>query len=83
MTQDIKQKIKESMLAHLKTKGYPDMTRDAIMAEVPRLWDKLNDENLLNGLIEKGLTFERFSGIALKKKFDADTMEEVAKFFRR
>lgn len=78
-----KQKIKEVMVAQLKTQGYPDMSRDAILAEVPRLWDKLNDEGLLTEAIQQGLTFEIFRRIALQKKHDIETIEEVAKFFRR
>ena len=82
MTEAMK-KIKESMVEHLKTKGYPDMTRDAIQAEMPRLWDKLIDEGLLTEMINRGLKFEQFQQIALQKQYEADTMEEVSKFFRR
>ena len=77
------QKIKDSMLEYLKNRGYPDMTRDAIVVELPRLWDKLNDEGLLTEMINRGFKFEQFQQIALQKKYEYDTMEEVAKFFRR
>lgn len=80
---ELKQKIKESMINHLKTKGYPDMTYDAIAAEIPRLWDKLSDEGLLKDLIARGFKFEHFRQIALQKKADCETMDAVNNFFKR
>ena len=83
MTPKNKEQIRQSMLEHLKTKGYPDMTRDQIMGEVTNLWQKLAAEGLLVEAIQAGLTYQHFINIALQKKHQYDTMEEVAKFFRQ
>lgn len=83
MTPKNKEEIRQSMLEHLKTKGYPDITRDQIMAEITNLWQKLAAEGLLVEAIKEGLTYQHFVNIALQKKHQYDTMEEVAKFFRQ
>lgn len=83
ITPELMLKIKESMIEHLKTHGYPDMSRDAILSQVPAMWDKLNSEGLLEEPIKQGFTFDHFYAIANQRKMDFDTMEEVARFFRR
>lgn len=83
MTPKNKEEIRQSMLAHLIIKGYPDMTRDQIMGEITNLWQKLAAEGLLVDAISEGLTYQHFVNIALQKKHQYDTMEEVAKFFRQ
>lgn len=82
MTAKNKEEIRQSMLEHLKTKGYPDMTRDQIVAELPSLWQKLAAEGLLEEPIREGLTYQHFVNIALQSKHNQDTMDEVARFFR-
>ena len=83
MTAKNKEEIRQSMLEHLKTKGYPNMTRDQIVGEIQALWQKLAGEGLLVEPIKEGLTYQHFVNIALQKKHEFDTMEEVAKYFRR
>lgn len=82
MTPKNKEEIRQSMLEHLKTKGYPDMTNDQILGELTNLWQKLAAEGLLVEPIREGLTYQLFVNIALQKKHEFDTMEEVARFFR-
>lgn len=82
MTAKNKEEIRQSMLEHLKTKGYPDMTSDQIVGKLTNLWQKLAAEGLLVEPIKEGLTYQHFVNIALQSKHQQDTMEEVARFFR-
>ena len=82
MTAKNKEEIRQSMLEHLKTKGYPDMSGDQIAQELPAMWQKLSREGLLVEPIKEGMTYQHFVNIALQVKHQFETMEEVAKFFR-
>jgi hypothetical protein len=81
MTAKNKEQIRQSMLEHLLTKGYPNMTGDQIMGEITNLWQKLASEGLLEEPIREGLTYQHFVNIALQSKHNQDTMDEVARFF--
>lgn len=81
MTEKNKEEIRQSMLEHLKTKGYPNMGRDQIVEELAPMWNKLLTEGLLEGPIKEGMTFEHFVNIALQKKYEFDTLEEVQRYF--
>lgn len=48
------------MMDHLKSKGYPDMSAEAIMAELKPMWIKLEDA----GLIQFGWRYRDFVEIA-------------------
>ena len=76
------EKIKASMKAHLESKGYPDITNDQIVQELPSLWKKLAADGLLDDLVKQGMTYQHFVNIALQTKQQVETMEEVARFFR-
>ena len=83
MNNELKSKIKASMLAHLQSKGYPDnLNNNQVMQEIPNLWTKLAKEGLLTELIEKGLTYQHFEGIANQEKQKSDTMDLMANFFK-
>jgi hypothetical protein len=81
VTAKLKEEIRQSMLEHLKTKGYPDMSSDQIMGEITSLWQKLSTEGLLVEPIKQGFTYQHFVNIALQSKHNQDTMDEVARFF--
>jgi hypothetical protein len=81
VTAKLKEEIRQSMLEHLKTKGYPDMSSDQIMGEITGLWQKLSTEGLLVEPIKQGFTYQHFVNIALQSKHNQDTMDEVARFF--
>ncbi len=82
MTPELKEKIKKSMNDHLVSKGYPDITNDQILAELPVLWKKLSDEGLLEEPIKQGMTYQHFVNIAIHKRNQMEAMEEVARHFR-
>ncbi|HBI01875.1 MAG TPA: hypothetical protein DDY18_09670 [Flavobacterium sp.] len=84
MNQELKQKIKNSMQEHLKAKGWPDnLDYNGIIQELPAMWDKLEKEGLLKDLIARGFTYANFTAIALQKKMEQETMDEVMSFFTR
>ena len=84
MTPELKEKIRTSMMEHLKAKGWPDnLDNNGIVRELSALWDKLAKEGLLTDLVTRGFTFQHFHAIALDKKFQVETMEEMMAFFRR
>ncbi len=82
MSPELKEKIRQSMLDHLKTKGYPDMTNQQIIHELPNLWRKLDADGLLEQPVKAGLTYQHFVNIALSKANEQEIMEEVARHFR-
>lgn len=43
-----KVKIKKLMIDHLKSKGYPNMTSKAILAELKPMWIMLEEAGLVN-----------------------------------
>ena len=67
---------------HLVSKGYPDMTNDQILAELPVMWTKLGNEGLLVEPIKQGMTYQHFVNIAIHKRNQVEVMEEVARHFR-
>lgn len=84
MNQELKQKIKSSMQEHLRAKGWPDsLDYNGIIVELPAMWDKLEKEGLLTDLVARGFRFEHFRDIALNKKMEQETMDEVMSFFNR
>jgi hypothetical protein len=83
MTPELKAKIKASMNEHLVSKGYPDISNDQIIQELPAMWKKLESEGLLEEPIKQGMTYQHFVNIALHKKHEFEIMEEVARHFRR
>ena len=82
MNAELKQKIKDSMMQLLTAQGYPNISNDQILQLLPNLWQKLAAEGLLVEPIKEGLTYQHFINIALHKKQQIDTMEEVAAFVR-
>lgn len=84
MEQQLKDKIKASMTEFLKTKGWPEnITRDQIIALLPDTWKKLEAEGLLETLVARGFNYKQFVDIALHKKNECETLEEIAKHFRQ
>lgn len=57
---DRKARIKKSMMDHLKSKGYPNLTSAQILAELKPMWDKLGQE----GLLQPGWNYGSFVQIA-------------------
>ena len=53
---ELKTKIKDVMLAHLNSKGYPNLTGDEILAELKPMWNAIEEA----GLKQPGMTFEDF-----------------------
>lgn len=82
MTPELKEKIKKSMLDHLTSKGYPDISNAQIINELPELWKKLAADGLLEEPLKQGLTYQHFVNIALQKRQECEIMEEVARHFR-
>lgn len=82
MNSETKEKIKKSMLEHLNSVGYPNISNVDIINQLPHLWNKLSRENLLDELVAKGFTYEMFTNIAIAKYNEFQVMEEVASFFR-
>lgn len=79
----VKEQIRKVMIDHLKSKGYPNMTADQIMAELKPMWLKLEDA----GLIKKGWRYGQYVEIAQAQAHYQnlkDTLEsELLKHFSR
>lgn len=54
--EELKTKIKEVMVKHLKSKGYPNMTPEQIMQELKPMWIAIEEA----GLIRQGMSFQAF-----------------------
>lgn len=68
MDNELKEKIRASMKERLTSKGWPNLTSDQIVNELPNLWKKLEAEGHLKTLIEKGFSYQQFVQIALNQK---------------
>lgn len=55
-----KTKIRAVMIDHLKSKGYPNMTSKAILAELKPMWTKLGTM----GLLHPDWTYKQFVDLA-------------------
>lgn len=82
MTPESKEKITQSMLAYLSTRGYPNLDINQILAELPNLWNKLSSEGLLDEHVKKGLTYQAFCDIARQKAVEALMMQDFQNFMR-
>ena len=51
-----KEKIKEVMMTHLNSKGYPKLTNDQIMAELKPMWVLIEEA----GLKVDGMSYKMF-----------------------
>ena len=56
----LKGKIQKVMVDHLTTLGYPDITREQILAELKPMWIKLEEA----GLIQPGMSFVAYADAA-------------------
>ena len=76
-----KAKIRQVMIEHLKSKGYPNMTSKEILAELKPMWVKLG--NL--GLLHPGWKYEDFVQIEQAEEHYANLRdalkEELANHF--
>ena len=52
----LKEAIKKVVFDHLTSVGYPNLTKDKILAELPNMWNKI-EEAKLN---KEGLTYAAF-----------------------
>jgi hypothetical protein len=67
--------IRKVILDHLKSKGYPNMTRPEIVCELPEMWEKLDAA----GLILSGWYYADFEALVLNKCLQA----QMAELFKR
>lgn len=81
MKPEIKQKIKKSMMDHLKSVGYPDISSDKIINELPNLWNKLTKENLVQEFTKDGFTYKVFVKAALTQKEKWDQINRMKAMF--
>lgn len=57
---ELKTNIKKLFLEHLTDLGYPNITNQDIMNELPALWQKMCD----SGFYREGMSFQAFVDIA-------------------
>ena len=77
MTLEQKEKIKQSMLAHLKSKGYPNINNNQIVQELPALWNKLSKEGLIDEFVKKGFSYQLFVQAALGQRQKAEFFQNI------
>lgn len=58
-------KIRSVMITHLKSKGFPDLSHEEIIGELPAMWRKLEEEQL----IQDGMTYQGFCSSAAEQSF--------------
>lgn len=82
-TAEQKAKIRAVMIAHLKSKGYPNMTSKEILAELKPMWVKLGTL----GLLHQDWKFGQFVEIAHAEEhlsnLKASLKEELATHFMK
>jgi len=71
--QELREKVKQSMLDHLQTVGYPDMEIDDVLQELKPMWVKLESE----GLIQPGMSFKAFQSWAVQRAMEAQISDHI------
>lgn len=69
----LKAQIRQVMIEHLRSKGYPNMTSKQILAELKPMWVKLGEAKLLG----PDWTFAQFVSIAQAKEHLANLRETL------
>lgn len=82
LTNDLKEKIRASMLGLLCTRGYPNMTDEQIIQSLPDLWKKLESEGLLQTIVSRGFNYKHFVEIALQTQARIQMFTNMEDFFK-
>jgi len=78
--EELKRKCREIMFAHLKSKGYPNLTRRAIIEELPAMWRQFEEAELLTDIKANGWNFDLFVSRAMDAAQEAAIVEHMAEF---
>ena len=70
---ELREKVKNSMIEHLQTVGYPNMEVDDVLQELKPMWVKLENE----GLIQSGMNFRTFQEWAVQKAMEAQITDHI------
>lgn len=81
-TAELKEKCRAVILEHLKTKGYPNLTRRGIINELKPMWLKLEDLGLTEHLKEAGWTYQKYVDTATKAAQEAAIFEHLGQIIR-
>lgn len=82
---ELKARIKDSMLAYLKLFGWPDRlsNREILESHLPGMWKKLEKEGLLKTFPDDGLRYKRFVDVAIRKVHEAELFKQFGFGFGR
>ena len=80
MTNEEKQKLKEELkkvvMDHLTPIGYPNLTIEQVMTELPNVWKKICDA----GLYKEGMSYQAFVDQAFQQAMLAQMMGQIKGF---
>lgn len=79
--EELKTKCKGIMETHLKSKGYPNLSDQQIMNELPEMWKLFENEGLMEELKNKGYSYQRFVQTAQSKAMQVRMEEELGSLF--
>lgn len=82
MDNELKAKIKDSMMEYLTKVGWPNIPHEEIIHKhLQGMWKKLQDEGLTDSIEEKGFGYKAFVDSALTAKSRSDIFEQIRKNF--
>ncbi len=66
-TKTLKDRCREVMMAHLHSKGYPNLTMEGIVGEIRAMWNALDEAGLMPELKAQGWTYQQFTKVAKER----------------
>jgi len=81
-TDELKGRCREVIETHLKSKGYPNMSRRAILNELKPMWIKMEQLGLMEYIKAEGWTYQMYCDVAIKKAQEAAIFDHLSGFVR-
>jgi hypothetical protein len=69
-------KCRSVMVEHLESKGYPNMSRHAVLKELLPMWKKLDEHGLVEQVKALGCSFQQFQDLANRVAQEQSIMEQ-------
>lgn len=79
---ELKTRCREVIETHLKSKGYPNLSRRDIINELKPMWVKMEQLGLMEHIKAQGWTFQMYYDIAVKKAQEAAIFDHLSGFVR-
>lgn len=80
--EELRTRCREVIETHLKSKGFPNLTRRQILNELKPMWIKMEQLGLMEHIKAQGWTYQMYCDVAVKKAQEAAIFDHLNGFVR-